>query len=303
MAIYFTAGRSIKLVYDASGAKLQKITTENGVSTTYDYVNGVEYKNAVLQRIAHTEGSVSIQTDGSYMHEYVLRDHLGNTRVTFKDIGNDGTINDVKTEITQINSYYPFGMNMDGNINGAAGKNKYQYNGKEWNDDFSLGWNDYGARFYDPALARWSVIDPLAEKFISINPYNYVMNRPTVMIDPNGMEAIFNAQTGELNSATGEDARNWLRGQQKAAQKKAGGMEYANARAGIKIMAGGTELANVAVNIYATMGKDGKYNVEKDDIITEGSNSGPFSKLSVIDKRVKTRNGKIILSVTYQLEA
>jgi hypothetical protein len=93
--ITFTANRTITFVYDASGAKLQKITNNNGVKTTYDYVNGVEYENTVLKRIAHTEGSISVATVGTSLvgtHEYVLRDHLGNTRVTFSDVGNDGVI-------------------------------------------------------------------------------------------------------------------------------------------------------------------------------------------------------------------
>ncbi len=152
MVITFTANRTITFVYDASGAKLRKITNNNGTTTVYDYVNGVEYKDNILQRIAHTEGSVSVQTDGSYTHEFVLRDHLGNTRVTFSDANNDGLVTVAATELKQINSYYPLGMNMEGNINGSSGKNKYAYNGKEWNDDFSLGWNDYGARFYDLRL-------------------------------------------------------------------------------------------------------------------------------------------------------
>ena len=184
--ITFTDNRIITFVYDASGAKLRKITSDNGTATTYDYVNGVEYKNNILQRIAHTEGSVSVQTDGSYLHEYVLRDHLGNTRVTFTDADNNGTITDVVADIKQINSYYPFGLNMESNFNGAGGKNKYAYNGKEWNDDFGLGMNDYGARFYDPAIARWSVIDPLAEKMRRHSPYNYCFNNPIVFIDPTG---------------------------------------------------------------------------------------------------------------------
>lgn len=53
--ITFTANRIITFVYDASGAKLRKITSDNGIVTTYDYVNGVEYKNNILERIAHTE--------------------------------------------------------------------------------------------------------------------------------------------------------------------------------------------------------------------------------------------------------
>ena len=89
---------------------------------------------------------------------------------------------------------------MEGNWQGgAAGQNKYQYNEKELNQDFGLDWNDYGARFYDPALARWTAVDPLAEKFIDNGSYNYVNNRPTIAIDPDGQDIIimFRSGTGD----------------------------------------------------------------------------------------------------------
>ena len=196
MVITFTGNRIITFVYDASGAKLRKITSDNGTVTTYDYVNGVEYKNNILQRIAHTEGSVSVQTDGSYQHEFVLRDHLGNTRVTFSDVDNNGTV--VVSDVQQINSYYPFGLNMDGNFNGAAGKNKYAYNGKEWNDDFGLGLNDYGRRFYDPAIGRFDVIDRFVEKYSTQNAYQYAGNNPIKNIDINGDSILVTHRSGFL---------------------------------------------------------------------------------------------------------
>ena len=91
-------------------------------------------------------------------------------------------------EVSQINHYAPFGLNLEGNWNGQNGANKKQYNGKEWNDDFGLGWNDYGARFYDPAMARWLAVDPMAEKYYMLGQYTYVANNPILFIDPNGME-------------------------------------------------------------------------------------------------------------------
>ena len=126
------------------------------------------------------------QADGTtFLHEYTIKDHLGNARVTYSDANNDGVI--TVADIKQINHYYPYGLNMEGNWNGAAGSNKYAYNSKEWNDDFGLGLNDYGARFYDPAIARWTAVDPLSEIYGNSTPYHYGMNNPIRFVDPTGM--------------------------------------------------------------------------------------------------------------------
>ena len=203
----------IMFVYDANGAKLRKIVQEihQGLvanTTTYEYINGVEYEGTNLQRIQNTEGSIVRNEFGQYDYEYVLRDHLGNTRVTFKDGTNKGAVyydwntytyidpNQGNTgyndgvvgvsDIKQINNYYPFGLNMEGNWNGAAGANKYQYNGKQLNSDFGLEWNDYGARFYDAAVGRFPTVDRFAEKYVVMSPYQYAANNPIKFVDMNG---------------------------------------------------------------------------------------------------------------------
>jgi RHS repeat-associated protein len=185
--ITFTNDRTITFLYDATGKKLRKTVTGNGMTEQRDYLDGIEYKDGKPDQFLHSEGSVRKDENGQFHHYFVLRDHLGNTRVTFSDLNNDDEINE-KEEVIQINNYYAFGLNMEGNWNGKDGANKYQYNGKELNDDFGLNWNDYGARFYDPAMARWQTVDPLSEKMRRHSPYNYCFDNPVRFIDPDGMQ-------------------------------------------------------------------------------------------------------------------
>lgn len=56
---------------------------------------------------------------------------------------------------------------------------------------------------YDPALGRWHTIDPLAEDYYSWSPYNYSMNSPIILIDPNG-EGVWDVIKG-----IGKGVANW----------------------------------------------------------------------------------------------
>jgi RHS repeat-associated protein len=63
---------------------------------------------------------------------------------------------------------------------------KEGFTGRE--QDAETGLDYFGARYYMPALARWTAVDPLAEKHLEWSPYNYVLNNPLVLIDPDGRQ-------------------------------------------------------------------------------------------------------------------
>jgi RHS repeat-associated protein len=126
------------------------------------------------------EGKASLVSPNTqFTYTYDLKDYLGNVRASFDNQGTGGTV-----RIVQENNYYAFGLSQlyYDNSNG----NRYLYNKKEQQLDLTNQY-DYGARFYDPVIARWSTMDPLAEVSHYSSPYGYVKNNPITRVDPNGM--------------------------------------------------------------------------------------------------------------------
>ena len=107
--VTFSDGNIIEWIYDAAGVKLTKIVDDisSGTTVTKDYVGGIEYNNNAEEAIYTSEGRAVSLTNG-YRYEYSISDHLGNARVMFCDLENDGMLNE--EDIIQREEYYPFGM-------------------------------------------------------------------------------------------------------------------------------------------------------------------------------------------------
>jgi RHS repeat-associated protein len=188
-AIIFDATQSIDLNvgFEATPAFFAEIVpTLPSTTTVQDYAGGIEYKNGIIEALYHSEGRV-YNNNNTWRYEYTIKDHLGNARVTFAD-NSPASLNSTSSvlEILQENHYYPFGMNQEGKW--ASTPNKYQYNGKELNEDLGLNWNHQDARFYDFAINRWSSVDPVTEGQEDFSPYHFSYDNPIRFSDPDGRE-------------------------------------------------------------------------------------------------------------------
>ncbi|MCX6221336.1 MAG: RHS repeat-associated core domain-containing protein [Bacteroidia bacterium] len=169
---YIGTSATIGYFYDAFGNRLKKTF---GAVTSY-------YRGNVLK----INGSAIVMTgegravkNGTWSYEYDLKDHLGNTRVSFA--ASNGT-----ALPKQYKDYYPFGMEMAKWYVNDASATKYLYNGKELQDELGLRWYDYGARFYDPSIGRFHTLDPKAEAYSFQSPFAYAANNPIKFVDVNG---------------------------------------------------------------------------------------------------------------------
>ena len=72
--------------------------------------------------------------------------------------------------------------------NAPATTDRYYYNGKEKQEIGNTGLLDYGARFYNPDIGRWTMLDPIVEKYSNISPYAYCGGNPIKRIDPDGKQ-------------------------------------------------------------------------------------------------------------------
>ena len=119
-----------------------------------------------------------VKKDGAVQPEYHVNDYLCSVRV----------VTDADGEVLELNDYSGFGKRLASSaVTPVAGSaNRYRFSGKEEQSFAGVPWQDFGARMYDPDLARWTTPDPLAEKYPGISPYVYCNDNPVNFVDPDG---------------------------------------------------------------------------------------------------------------------
>ena len=202
-----------KYWYDANGNAERRVNFGLDVNYTYDAenrslrtdgskVNFDDIEVSQFKKYYYAGGQRLAMRDANNLF-MLFGDHLGSTSLTV-DAGG------VKTGEML---YKPWGETRYSN---GATPTSYRYTGQR--EDATIGLYFYNARYYDPALGRFTQPDTIVPEPgnpQSLNRYAYVLNNPLKYIDPSGFdpidaawEAAFQAEHG--CAPTDQDRRDRL---------------------------------------------------------------------------------------------
>ena len=186
--------------YLADGSKLRAL---DGGGNGYQYRGSLIYTQTAgqsdspvitLDCAVTSAGRIVRETSAagtvSYRPLIHLCDHLGSVRSVID--GDTGTV-------VEASDYYPFGKRItpppaaepvEATSQSATSPNRWHFSGKESQSFLyaNIPLLDFGARMYNPTIARWTTSDPMSEKYYGISPYVYCLGNPISIIDPNGMD-------------------------------------------------------------------------------------------------------------------
>ena len=213
----FANNDSVSYWYSSTGNRIQRKVVKAGQPDSYTIYDGeMIYTYTGASPSLAGFGISEIQNgEGRYVNgklEYGYTDHVGNLRLSYKDsLG--------VAFITQSQSYDPWSNINAGSeyqLSGIQG-DRYLVSGKE-NDNITgntlLDWRDY-----DSVTGRMNSFDPDATEGgqISLSPFAYSWNRPSMLNDPDGRcpmcigfmigmftSAIGNAISGKMPSNIGQ---------------------------------------------------------------------------------------------------
>jgi len=190
---------SVSFRYDASGNRIAKIAS--GDTTVYvrdasGNVMGVYKNDTLIEQSIYGSSRLGLLTQASKTgyrtlggKKYELSNHLGNVLAVVSDninLDQDSTW----ASVVNVTDYYPFGLAMEGrSLQDSA--YRYGFNGKELDGGGEWGGQnnyDYGFRIYNPSIAKFLSVDPLAANYPYFTPYQFAGNKPVMFIDLDGAE-------------------------------------------------------------------------------------------------------------------
>ena len=188
-------------VYDGGGERVRKVIERNGgMKEERLYLGAWEVFRKSINEVLDTEreslhilddqkrvaiiDTLTVDDQNSVPSpqnqiRYQLENHLGSASLELDDLAS----------IISYEEYHPFGTSSyrSGRNSTETSLKRYRYVGKE--RDHETGLYYYGARYYAAWLARFVSVDPLAEQFSHLTPFQYASNDPIGAIDIDGLES------------------------------------------------------------------------------------------------------------------
>lgn len=129
---------------------------------------------------------------------YEGTNHLGNVLAVFTDkrisvCASDSVVY-YKADVVNAYDYSAFGAMLPGRKwdSDTTLKARFGFNSMDRDDEIKGDGNslDFGARIYDSRLGRWMSMDPKSEEYHAFSPYNFAINSPIGITDPDGNKIV-----------------------------------------------------------------------------------------------------------------
>ena len=172
-------GGTVTFKYDPFGRRIQKAFTQNGTTTTTNYVydgdNSVEEVNATGSVVARYADTLNID-------EPLAESRSGTT--SYYQADGLSSVTSLSTAAGALANTYTY--DSFGKLTASTGTltNPFQYTGRDY--DAETGLRYYRTRYYDPASGRFISEDPVRFKG-GINLYAYAVNNPLNLTDATGL--------------------------------------------------------------------------------------------------------------------
>jgi RHS repeat-associated protein len=184
-------GGTVNFKYDPFGRRVQKAFTQNGTTTTTDYL----YDGANILETLNQSGSVLARyTGGPWIDETLSQLQSGTSSYYEQDgLGSVTSLSNSAGALANTYTYDTYGK-----LTASSGTitNPFQFTGREFEAETGLRF--YRLRYFDSTVGRFVSEDPIGFDG-GINFYRYVQNNPALLIDPFGLSSLtFNRANGSL---------------------------------------------------------------------------------------------------------
>lgn len=148
----------IRYTYDAAGVKLKKVfdNTMTGNTTTTEYAGNYFYENGQLKFISTPEGYAAPNNSGGFDYTYQYRDHLGNIRLSYKDMDDDGSVNGATVPVFFDDIEQTAGWDSAGALHGISA---YKDNERSRSGEYAIRFDSSTSRFIYAHSNEWIDID------------------------------------------------------------------------------------------------------------------------------------------------